>query len=62
MEILVANFAEKGSVKMADLWEFSGQISLERDRFCTDLTNIFKYCKKRAILPFCFWKMMSALQ
>jgi len=43
--------------KQLIVWELSGQISLESDWFCTDLTNVFK--QKR--LQFCqlFWKMMG---
>ena len=42
VEIFGTNFAEKQQVKTADFVEFSGQISLEIDRFCTDLTSVFK--------------------
>ena len=37
-----ANFAEKISVKKPPiLWEFSGQISLEIDQFCTNFVSVF---------------------
>ena len=36
------NFAEKQQVKTANFVEFSAQISLEIDWFCTDLTSMFK--------------------
>ena len=41
-EIFGTNFGEKQQVKKADFLEFSGQISLEIDRFCADLTSVFK--------------------
>ena len=37
-----ANFVMIGK-KQSISWEFSEQISLERDWFCTDLTNVFNY-------------------
>ena len=41
--IFGANLAGKQSVKKQRiLWLFSGQISLEIDRFCADKTSIFK--------------------
>ena len=41
-EIFGTNFAEKQQVKTVDFVKFSGQISLEIDRFCADLTSVFK--------------------
>ena len=41
-KFLGAYFADKTiSKKQLILWEFSGQILLEIDRFCTDLTSVF---------------------
>ena len=37
-----ANFTEKAIRKKRPIsWEFSGQISLEIDQFCADLTSMF---------------------
>ena len=48
VEIFRANFAEKQSVKKRlILWEFSGQISLDIDQFCTDLMSMFNVFKQR---------------
>jgi len=37
-------------------WEFSGQISLENDPLCPDLTNVFKE-KRRQFCPFFFFAL-----
>ena len=55
MGIFGANLAGKQSVKKQwILWLFSGQISLEIDRFCADQTSIFNVFLTEVIINLLF--------